>query len=682
MLHHTSLVSFFCTLLLTCQLLTPTNSRAAETTSGYSIVLSSAPGKNLKWEPKNSHLFKGRTIYIEQTIIKGSPWERLCLGFFDNRNQAISLQKRIQKIYPGAWNQKTSRKNIARIIRTSTIKPAIKTVPKSKSVAVKAPTTRMTLLSEKQLDDLMQRAKSDFRKKIYTSAIRFLTALTANTNHKYYREALELLGLARQRNGQKTHAVNIYKKYLALYPDGDNANRVRQRLAGLLTAARAPRKKIRMTTVKGKDELTAYGNLSQFYRTNSTSSDDTDSITTLSQLITFFDLTTLQRSTNFDHRYQFTADHTYDFIDDRDNSEYRFSETYYELSYRSTGTSGRLGRQSLRIGGILNRFDGLSAGYQFNPDMRLNILGGFPVDIDNKTSINRHKTFYGLTFETGTFLDHWDMNLFYFDQEIDDLTDRNSIGTEVRYRDKSTSVFSMIDYDKFYKQVNILQLNANILFDNKRTAYMNAFMRKAPILATSNALIGRAESTIKELQTVLNIEQIYQLARDRTANSETVTVGGSLPVNKSFQFTADATLSRVGDTVASGGIPATPGTGTDYFLSTQLVGNSLLIKRDTSVIGLRYYDTEPSSTISLILNSRLPITRNWRINPRLQYDIRKLKDGRSQKKLRAIFKTDYRYENNVRFDFEVGYDDTSEENNGNTLGNNNLFLTLGYRWDF
>ena len=240
----------------------------------------------------------------------------------------------------------------------------------------------------------------------------------------------------------------------------------------------------------------------------------------------------------------------------------------------------------------------------------------------------------------------------------------------------------MVDYDLHYKDVNIFQLNANLMLDHGRTAYMNAFFRKTPSFATSNALTGQPETTIEELKKRLNIEQIYQLARDRTANSQTVTIGGSQPISQDFQATADITLSRVGDTVASGGVLETPGTGTDYFLSMQLVGNNLLVKRDTGVLGIRYLDTDPSDTISFIANSRFPITRNWRINPRLQYDIRTLKDGRTQKKIRAIFRTDYRYLNKARFDFEVGYDETTEDNNGQSLGSNNLFITLGYRWDF
>lgn len=671
MLRQPCFTSGFCKLLLLLLLLTTGNPGAASASTKYSIVLASAPGKNLPWEPQKNHLLKKHTVYVEQATIKGAQWERLCLGFFNQRSQAASILKEVQQTYPGAWIQKASENNIAAIISGPTgITVSTKSGPAS------------TTLTEKQLDSLMKRAKTDFKNKNYASATRYLKALIAAGDHKYSREALELLGLSRQRRGQNAHAVATYKKYLERYPDDEDSDRVRQRLAGLLTANRASREKIDMRTIEERDEVTSFGSLAQFYQSNQTTSDGIGTVSTVSQLFTFFDLTTIQRTSKFDHRYQFTSDHIYDFIDNSDNAEFRFIDTYYEFSYRRTGSSARFGRQRLQVAGILQRFDGISAGYQFNQDMRINVLGGFPVDIDNKNSINKHKTFYGLTFETGTFLENWNMNLFYFEQQNDGLTDRTSIGTEVRYRDKRKALFSLIDYDLFYDEINILQLNANFYFDYGRTAFLNAYMRKSPLLSTSNALIGRQEQSIEELKKVLNIEQIYQLAKDRTADSETITVGGSQPISEKFQVTADITFSHVGDTVASGGVLATPDTGTDYFINTQLVGNNLLMKHDTSVFGIRYYETDPSSTVSFIANSRYPLARKWRINPRLQFDIRKFNEGRSQKRLRAIIRTDYRYLNKARFDFDIGYNDVNNDTDGQALDNSSLFFNIGYRWDF
>lgn len=680
MLRYILSTSFYCTVLLLCQLLMPANSYAA-TGSGYAIVLSSSPGTGLKWVPIKNSLFDGYTFFVEPTTVKGKPWERLCLGYFDTRNQAVSLKEKIQTLYPGAWINRVSGDRVQ-----STVSPAPQKKPPPKARAQARPAAP----SADKIGSLMQRAKTDFTDKKYPSAIRYLTAIIQAGDPEYSREALELLGLARQRNGQNAHAVDIYEKYLVLYPTGEDSDRVRQRLAGVLTASSKPRDKIKLSKQGDNiNEITTRGSLQQSYLNYQTTTDDIGTLTTLSQLNTFLNVTTTHGSGMFDHRYQFTADHSYDFIDNEDSSDSRFLEAYYELSHRKTGASGRLGRQILRIGGIRKRYDGLSAGYQINPDMRLNVLAGFPVDIDNKTSINKQKTFYGFTFETGTFLKFWDMNLFYLDQEVDGLTDSNNIGTDVRYRDKNKSFYGVVDYDMFYNEVNILQFNTSILFGSGRTAYLNALMNKAPILATSNALIGRPERTIEELNKTLNIEQIYQLARDRTANSQTLTIGGTQPISEKYRASADITLYQVdgtnasaGDALVPAGIPATEDTGTEYYLSAQLVGDNLLTNRDTSVLGVRYYDTALSNTISLIANIRFPVMQNWRLNPRLQLDIRELNDGRSVNKLRALLRTDYRYLKKIQFNFEIGYDAISDSNDGPSLANNNLFFIAGYHWDF
>jgi len=682
MLRQPSLKSFFSAMLFICLLLVAGNSAAAATS--YAVVLASAPGKNLKWELQESNLFKGHTVYVERTTIKGSPWERLCVGFFKQRKQAASLRNKVQKTYPGAWLQKASTKNIAVTISSPTsLKKPVNAAAISASKPKQAALPGSTSLTEKQLDSLMLRAKTDVKNKKYSSSIRYLNAIIAAGENKYSREALELLGLNRQRKGQNSHAIDTYEKYLKLYPDSDGTTRVRQRLDGLLTAAGAPRKSIRMSTSEDRGDVTTYGSLTQYYQNNRTSVDGVGASTTLSQLITFFDLTTLHKTAAFDHRYQLTSDHVYDFVDSDDDSEFRFIEAYYELSYRKTGTSGRFGRQTLRTGGVLKRFDGLSVGYQFTPDLRLNVLGGFPVDItENKTSINDHKTFYGFTFETGTFLQHWSTNLFYFNQQDDGVEDSNTLGADVRYHDKKVLLFGMLDYDLLYDELTILQLNTNILLDKNWTVYMNALMRKSPLLSTSNALIGRQEQSLEELQKVLNIEQIYQLARDRTADSETLTLGGSRQISEKNQVTADITFTHRGDTVASGGVAATPDTGTNYFINTQFIANSLLMKNDSNVFGVRYYDTDSSNTISFIVNSRFLVSRKWRLNPRLQYDIYDLSNGRSQQKLRALLRTDYRFIKKVLFEFDIGYDETFETNDGQDAGNNSLHFTLGYRWDF
>ena len=87
------------------------------------------------------------------------------------------------------------------------------------------------------------------------------------------------------------------------------------------------------------------------------------------------------------------------------------------------------------------------------------------------------------------------------------------------------------------------------------------------------------------------------------------------------------TLTEFEGTTASGGIAATPDSDleTGYYLS--LIGSSLLTEGDTSIIGLRYWDGTTASTTTLVLDSRYPLSRQFRINPRLMVARREMAAG-------------------------------------------------------
>ena len=271
-------------------------SRAADRSpTVFAIVLASAPGQNLTWKPKPNALFDGRTLYVTRTTVKGKPWERLNLGFFDSRHKAVLVMNDVKKLYPGAWLRGVSAAEVkAATGRSLTVAAAAKPAAQPASEVA-----NRSSLSDDQLASLMKRAKDEIKKQNYSQAIRFLSAVTAAGEHQYAMEALELLGLARQRKGQNAHAARIYREYLARYPDSDGAVRVSQRLTGLMTASQKPREKIHMETeLKDTSKTSVFGSFSQYYRRDRSESDDLDeSITTLSQLITFLDLTAIHQTT-------------------------------------------------------------------------------------------------------------------------------------------------------------------------------------------------------------------------------------------------------------------------------------------------------------------------------------------------------------------------------------------------
>ena len=83
-------------------------------------------------------------------------------------------------------------------------------------------------LTQQDLDQTMKRAQEMFRRKDYAVAIQLLTRLTEQPEFPQRAQAQELLGLARERNGQLAHAKAEYEEYLRRYPQGEAADRVSQ----------------------------------------------------------------------------------------------------------------------------------------------------------------------------------------------------------------------------------------------------------------------------------------------------------------------------------------------------------------------------------------------------------------------------------------------------------------------
>jgi len=86
----------------------------------------------------------------------------------------------------------------------------------------------------------------------YARAIQLLTKLSEQPASPANREARELLGVARERNGQMAHAKGEYEAYLRIYPDGPDSDRVRQRLAALIAAGGRPAETAQAPEGRGK----------------------------------------------------------------------------------------------------------------------------------------------------------------------------------------------------------------------------------------------------------------------------------------------------------------------------------------------------------------------------------------------------------------------------------------------
>ena len=531
----------------------------------------------------------------------------------------------------------------------------------------------------------------------YDKAIQLATALLEwpEATESQSRTGLELLGLARERNGQLAHAQAEYERYLARYPEGPDAARVRQRLAGLVTAARPPTRLGRGQSDKAapaRAEKPAppwrtLGSFSQYYYRDERSTDSENNLVDLSQLVTTFDLSARQRGELIDQRIQITADHNYDFIDGE--SDYRFTRLYYEMIERDRNQNLRVGRQDHSKGGVIGRFDGLNLGTAIVEKVKMNLAGGYLLDTENLFDFTRERSFLSFNLDVGTIDEHWDFNFYTMQQMASDMIDRKAVGMEIRYFDTRFNLFTVVDYDTSYNELNTLLMNGNWLLPGNATVFYTLDVRKTPYLSTTNALQGQTAQSLDELKQTYTEAEIRQLALDRTATLRTFTIGGSHPLQAlipgrgQYQLSTDFTVTSTTGMPASGGVDAVPPTGNQFFLGLQLIGNGLFKAGDTTILSGRFGHTQTARDVQLGINTRYPITRNWRINPYVQFNRRNDRDDSDQRDvLRAALKMDYRWGRSVLLDMQLGYDSTRETLAGVSQASSALFYYLGYRWDF
>lgn len=655
--------------------------RRTSSSSGlYAINLESALRPYSKRGLPDAAALRRYRLYTTQIESKGRLWYRLRLGFFPTRKAAGKVREALLKYYPRSWITKVSPAERDRSAKTALLGGSVTPVPPPPK-AVNIASTAVP--STQRLDKLMEAARQAMAKGDYAYAIRVYTAVVEYPDYTRARDAQEYLGLARERNGQLAHAKAEYEKYLKLYPNGEGAKRVRQRLDGLLTARAAPPQKLRQVTVRDdQPSWDVFGSFSQYYRRDVSGTDATGQLVNLSLLSSDLDVLGRRRTQNYELRTRFTGGYDADFLSGGQDQT-RVTSLYVEANDRRRIFSGRLGRQSQSSGGVLGRFDGAQLGYQVTPMTRVNVVTGFPVEINSLDQISTDKKFYGTSVDVGTFASGVDVNTFFIDQTVAGLTDRQAVGSELRYSQANRSLFALLDYDIYFNVLNTFFVFGNWILPDSTSFNITVDFRKSPILTTSNALQGQAVGDVSGLLSLFSKDEIKQLAKDRTADSRTYTVGVTRPINRMLQVSGDITMTNLSGTPASGGVLAIDGTGNDFFYSVQVIGSGLIKQGDVAILGLSYADTSTARTTTFTLNTRYPVNDKWHVNPRFRLDWRTFtQDNSTQWTVAPSLRLNYRFRRHYQFELEGGGDWSARDLASGTENTSGYYISLGYRADF
>jgi tetratricopeptide (TPR) repeat protein len=667
---------------------------------GYAINIGSSTSPAALAVIENPELANKYVVYTSKVTVGGSERYRQRIGFFTSQQQAAEVVAQLKAQFPDAWVDKTRADETSVIERwLASSQPATASVavvvapavlPQPAVTNVEAPVAAE--IKDERLAALMEDARLAIVAREYDKAIRIYSRVMDSGNPVYQKEALEYLGVARERNGQLAHASAEYKKYLKLYPEGEDAERVKQRLTGLLTASDQPQAKMNTDEKSSRpSHWEFFGTWMQFYDRDVINTDATGSIVGNSLLTSSFNHNGRLMDSAYKMRTSFSMLHIYDF-EEGETDQTRVNELYIDMLTPEQVWSTRAGRQKGRSSGVVGRFDGVDLGYRFHPAHQLRLIAGYPVEFDNSTVDHEtDKHFYSIGYDWFGFLPDWDMNIFRLEQIADGLVDREEVGGELRYRTSQQSFFGMLDYSTAFGEINYLMMTYNRNLGERETIDVIADYRKSPFLTTTSSLQGQTRvgvSTLEDLTASLTQEELDQLALERTALYKSLTVLYARPLSEKMDFNADATVSNLSGTdltAASGTIlevPAQEGTGNEYSISAGIVANNWLTQNDINIVNVRYGDLFDSTVITLNASAKYRLDNAWRVSPKLRLEWRDYDDGRSMDKMVPSVRAEYRRNRNWQFESEIIYESKDTSSIAGSVSESNYTLHLGYIYSF
>jgi tetratricopeptide (TPR) repeat protein len=568
--------------------------------------------------------------------------------------------------------------------------PALK--PKIEPQTEAAPGVITPEAVEQKAKQLFDSARGALKQGQASVAVETLNQLLNLPPNQQSQAAQELIGEAREKNGEYAKARVEYELYLKLYPDAPDVKQVKTRLANLPAEAYA---KVVPQAVRKQavdERMMAYGSFSQSYYSGVFHTDtatangsniifDTLSGTDQSMLITSLDLTGRKRTENTDTRIVVRDDYRSNFLSNTKNDN-RLSSFYVEQSARDRSYLYRVGRQPGIAGGVLGRFDGAWLGYSLNSTWRVNGVMGTPVDFYN-TDAGR-KTFAGLSVDLTRLPEQWSGNGYFIEQRVGSVVDRQALGMEAHYFDAKRNYMGQLDYDRMFREVNIAMFQGNWMNQAGDNYTLLADHRKSPTLQLTNALLGQTTQSIADVLLLPGVtkESLREDAKALTPTANLLMVGMTHPYSSRLRLGGDFRINNISGTKAAGTLPAMPGSGNMYIFTAQAIGNNLLLENDLGVASGSYINAQTYKGQSLAFTQTETFRQRWRLDVSLQlYNQRDNLDVHMTR-ITPSLKLSYRMNESMSFDGEGGVENT---HNSSVIKDEKIrryYIYIGYRWDF
>ncbi|MEJ2256886.1 MAG: hypothetical protein P8X98_07725 [Woeseiaceae bacterium] len=622
---------------------------------------------------------EGTSLFVTEAEIEGRKWYRAQVGYFASSEDAARALRGFRELYPEAWIGRAGDE-----VTVSEFEPVAESLPATADGAAEP------VENDDKIAELMNEARRAMMAGELSQAIQIYTKVLQQPPNAYQPQAQEYLALARERNGQIAHAKAEYERYLEVYPDEEGADRVQQRLSALVATRQNSTVVAGSGGASGSAPSTREPSpwsfrtfASQYYRRDVNQINDQDEIVNQSSIYTDVSLDARRRGERFDIATRITAGYRSDLLNEEDRStagnDFRLSYAYLDVTDAQTRLRGRLGRQTRNTGGVLGRFDGLNVTYTLNERVRFDAVAGEPV-YSTSTNYEDSRFFYGLSGTWLPFGNALEIGTFLLQQDIEGLTDRRAIGAELRYFGEASSLWGILSYDNEFGELGSAFLQGSLRLPGNFTVTGLLDVRRSPFLSLGNALVGQQVESFEDLMVLFTEDELRQFALDRSPRVATVSSGISKPLSPKLQFNLNASLSSIEASPESAGVAATNDSEYSYY-SADLIASSLFTEGDVGIIGLRYSVSDSTDVYSINLDSRFPIGRAWRINPRLRVDYREIRSDQSTQWIYTpALRIQFRPGRHWRVDLEAGKRFSRRDMALTNQDRESNFIYIGYQF--
>ena len=510
----------------------------------------------------------------------------------------------------------------------------------------------------------------------------------------YSQEAQELIGIARERNGEIAKALAEYQLYLKLYPEGPGAARVREHLDALAAPAMPMGGVMPPESSVAQPAFSYWGSFSQYYYGGQSETTNTRTITTpatgattldtakisatdQSQLVNNIDLTARYRDGNWDSRMVVRDQYVANFLSNGNNKNW-LNALYAETRHLPSQLMARIGRQSSTSGGVLGLFDGAVGSWGFSPNYRFNVVVGQPVD----NPFNTTSTFYGASLDVDKVGDRFSGSAFGIRQVAAGATDRLGLGGELRYFDSARNVYSLLDYDPLFHAVNIGMVQGTWQFPTLTTVNALLDYRRAPTLQLTNALIAYPNMSLSTLIQQQGVDAVRSQAKALTPITKQALFGVTQQVSAQWQLGLDVRWSSLTGTPPFQGLAASPATGSVWTYTGQAIASGLAKLQDILIFNAGMLNGTQLRAQNAGVDYRFVPLAGLTLEPMFAWYHQTANQGPSLTRLSPGLRLSYRIAQRFAIEGQFALERTTTT--GDLINDTiqRYFYYVGWRWDF